>query len=139
MCLCPIACIRGLQEDEVLRATIAALTAGKPSFTPNDVDWKEVAAATNRTTKQCRERWINVVDPTVLKSKWSPEEIETLFRAQAQHGAWHSCGLSPLPRATPLPFLLWTRSARLGGMARVHMERCGTRAVRLPGPPRVCP
>ena len=32
------------------------------------VDWKVIANITGRTTKQCRERWINVLDPTILVS-----------------------------------------------------------------------
>ncbi len=60
----------------------------RPAGTPvvNSVDWKAIAKATGRSTKQCRERWINVVDPTVLRTKWSQEEIAALFEAQAELG-----------------------------------------------------
>ena len=51
------------------------------------MDWKAVAdAMTNRTTKQCRERWMNVLDPSISRCGWSNAEIHTLFRAQADVG-----------------------------------------------------
>ena len=50
------------------------------------VDWRAVAAATGRTTKQCRERWMNVLDPSISRAEWSAEEIHTLFNTHAQLG-----------------------------------------------------
>lgn len=34
---------------------------------------------TNRTGKQCRDRWINILDPALNKSSWSAEEDYTIF------------------------------------------------------------
>eukprot|EP01046_Picozoa_sp_COSAG06_P062362 COSAG06_NODE_14041_length_1195_cov_1.026460_1_plen_369_part_10 len=36
--------------------------------------WSVIAAALDRSNKQCRERWINQVDPSINKGKWTPEE-----------------------------------------------------------------
>lgn len=32
-----------------------------------------------RTAVQCRERWVNVLDPKVNKSPWTPEEEKKLI------------------------------------------------------------
>ena len=51
------------------------------------MDWRAVAdLMTDRTTKQCRERWMNVLDPSISRCGWSNAEIHTLFRAQADVG-----------------------------------------------------
>ena len=39
-----------------------------------------------RTTKQCRERWINILDPAIKKTPWTAEELDILFTAQAELG-----------------------------------------------------
>ncbi len=50
------------------------------------VDWRAVAKLAGRTTKQCRERWMNVLDPSISRAEWSAEEIHTLFNTHAQLG-----------------------------------------------------
>lgn len=40
----------------------------------------------NRTDVQCRERYINVLDPALLHQQFSPKEDEQLTRAVEQHG-----------------------------------------------------
>lgn len=52
----------------------------------NGVNWKAVAAQTGRTTKQCRERYVNVLDPCVIHAKWTEAELRTLFKAHAELG-----------------------------------------------------
>jgi hypothetical protein len=39
-----------------------------------------------RTTKQCRERWLNVLDPSIKRTAWTKQELDTLFRAQEELG-----------------------------------------------------
>uniref|UniRef100_A0A7S3LND3 Uncharacterized protein n=1 Tax=Aplanochytrium stocchinoi TaxID=215587 RepID=A0A7S3LND3_9STRA len=49
--------------------------------------WSEIASyVPGRIGKQCRERWFNHLDPTILKGSWTKEEDEKLFKAQAEYG-----------------------------------------------------
>lgn len=72
------------QEDELLRKLVGEYPYA--TLGANGVDWKAVAAQTGRTTKQCRERFINVLDPAIIHTKWTERELETLFRAHAELG-----------------------------------------------------
>jgi myb proto-oncogene protein len=40
----------------------------------------------NRTTKQCRERWRNRLDPRVVKSQWTPQEDQIISELHSQWG-----------------------------------------------------
>lgn len=41
------------------------------------------------TLKQCRDRWLNHLDPSINKGEWSPEEDERLAQAREKYGnAW---------------------------------------------------
>jgi hypothetical protein len=40
----------------------------------------------NRSAKQCRERWFNHLDPSVVKSEWTPQEDDLLFQQFELHG-----------------------------------------------------
>lgn len=53
-----------------------------------DASWLEVVDALGgrRTTKQCRERWSNHLDPTLKKTKWTEEEDAQLVEAQNRLG-----------------------------------------------------
>jgi hypothetical protein len=47
--------------------------------------WPRIASILpHRSSKQCRERWFNHLDPTVTKVSWGPEEDNFIF---AQHKA----------------------------------------------------
>lgn len=39
-----------------------------------------------RLGKQCRERWVNHLDPSINRAEWTEEEDETLLRAHARLG-----------------------------------------------------
>jgi transcription factor MYB, plant len=73
-----------LQEDDVLRKLVEQYPYSDGGA--NVVDWKAVATGTGRTTKQCRERWINVLDPGISHAKWTQEELEILFHSHAELG-----------------------------------------------------
>lgn len=50
-------------------------------------NWSSLAALLpGRLGKQCRERWVNSLDPDLLKKAWSPEEDETLIKYQSLWG-----------------------------------------------------
>lgn len=68
------------QEDEAITALIGAL---------GSLDWSAIArllvqelGLRGRTSKQCRERWHNHLDPSLKKAKWTNEELLLLFTAQ---------------------------------------------------------
>ena len=48
--------------------------------------WSIIATELDRSNKQCRERWINQVDPTINKGKWTEEEDAILKDALARLG-----------------------------------------------------
>jgi hypothetical protein len=39
-----------------------------------------------RIAKQCRERWVNHLDPAISKDAWTPEEDDVITAAIRQHG-----------------------------------------------------
>ena len=55
-------------------------------------NWAKVAeelaniGSRKKTGKQCRERWHNHLDPTIVKKGWSPEEDEIMFFEHRKHG-----------------------------------------------------
>jgi hypothetical protein len=40
----------------------------------------------HRTPKQCRERWLNNLDPAITKSPWTAEEDRLIFEAYVKYG-----------------------------------------------------
>mmetsp|Transcript_9814 Transcript_9814/g.11188 ORF Transcript_9814/g.11188 Transcript_9814/m.11188 type:complete len:427 (+) Transcript_9814:265-1545(+) len=49
--------------------------------------WSEIAThVTGRIGKQCRERWFNHLDPSILKTEWTEEEDKKLIEGQALLG-----------------------------------------------------
>ena len=46
-------------------------------------NWRGVSEQIEgRTPKQCRERWINHLDPSIKKGNWEPEEDEIILKTQ---------------------------------------------------------
>lgn len=74
-------CARGpwsKAEDARLRALVAA-------HSPKN--WTALAAQLgSRSGKQCRERWLNHLDPVIKKGPWSEEEDATLMALHRQLG-----------------------------------------------------
>lgn len=65
-------------EDELLSSLV---NKGGPRR------WSKVSGhIPGRNAKQCRERWVNHLDPTVNKGPWSSEEDRVLITAQQQLG-----------------------------------------------------
>lgn len=58
--------------------------------THGDRDWSKLATILKgRTGKQCRERFRNHLDPTLIKTPWTPEEDEMLIDLHKKFGnAW---------------------------------------------------
>lgn len=69
------------EEDEAILAFVQE---------NGDKDWSKLAVMLNgRTGKQCRERFKNHLDPSLVHTGWTPEEDQMLIDLHAQHGnAW---------------------------------------------------
>jgi hypothetical protein len=65
-------------EDEILIRTIKAKGAS---------NWNSIALSlTDRTGKQCRERWLSKLSPNFTADAWTAEEDEELINLQKEHG-----------------------------------------------------
>lgn len=54
----------------------------------SDLNWPTISEAFEgrRSVKQCRERWNNHLDPSLLKTKWSDEDDQRLRELQSELG-----------------------------------------------------
>lgn len=69
------------EEDEQL----ADLVGSAPSFTR--INWTELAEnMTDRTAKQCRERYTNSLKPNQKKGQWTEEEDSHIMQLQTMFG-----------------------------------------------------
>jgi len=67
-----------IEEDDMVLKLVATL--GTKS-------WVAIAKSiSGRTGKQCRERWVNQLDPSISKQRWSVDEDAILMRAHASLG-----------------------------------------------------
>lgn len=74
------------EEDATLVELVKKESAVPPSITASKT-WSRVAAQlTNRTGKQCRERYLNQLKPGIRRDPWSPEEERILREAHAKIG-----------------------------------------------------
>ncbi|KAJ3439402.1 homeodomain-like protein-related [Anaeramoeba flamelloides] len=66
------------EEDGLLKKTVKSY---------GDLNWKFISShIPKRTSKQCRERWKNKLDPSINHSAWTKEEDEILIEKQAIYG-----------------------------------------------------
>lgn len=64
-------------------------------------NWDHIAKhVPGRSGKQCRERWITVLDPKVNHDSWTPEEDALLLKFQKGVGNKWSCIADMLPGRT---------------------------------------
>mmetsp|Transcript_12575 Transcript_12575/g.22831 ORF Transcript_12575/g.22831 Transcript_12575/m.22831 type:complete len:511 (-) Transcript_12575:51-1583(-) len=69
------------EEDDTIRRMIEE-NGGHQS-----IRWSVIAKMLpGRLGKQVRERWINHLDPTIIKSEWTAEEDENLYQLQKRFG-----------------------------------------------------
>lgn len=82
------------QEDQCLIEAVRQL--GTKS-------WKAVAQnVPGRSGKQCRERWLGQLSPSVVKDHWTIDEDLALIRAQKLHGNKWSIIATTLPGRSPI-------------------------------------
>lgn len=68
------------EEDMILIEMVKQHGVGKAK-------WSHIAEQLpGRIGKQCRERWFNHLDPTIVRSDWSKEEDVILYEAQRRFG-----------------------------------------------------
>jgi hypothetical protein len=74
-------------EDDTLRGLVARHGAW---------DWTVIAQGLpGRTGRQCRERWVNYLAPTIIEDPWSQEEDYLLLAMHRQFGAkWSQIALA---------------------------------------------
>lgn len=84
------------EEDDTLRK---AIETAKAASETHQVQWTSIAGQiANRTGKQCRERWLNHLDPQIVpKSGWTPEEDTIINEGVAEMGTKWSEIVKRLP------------------------------------------
>ena len=98
----------GLQATEAAKPATGFAAAAVPAgANPNDHGWGAVAVKMGmRTSKQCRERWRNYVDPALRKGAWAKDEQALFVEAHKALGnackrhdhCWHlGCILPRVP------------------------------------------
>ncbi|KAK7844724.1 transcription factor myb3r-3 [Quercus suber] len=80
-------------EDEDKRLKVAVMLFGPKN-------WNKIAQfVPGRTQVQCRERWVNSLDPSLSWSEWTEEEDSKLKAAIAEHGyCWAKVAACVPPR-----------------------------------------
>lgn len=74
------------EEDKRLVELVDQETAVPPSMSAFKT-WSRVAAQlTNRTGKQCRERYLNQLKPGIRRDPWTADEERVLHEAHAKYG-----------------------------------------------------
>lgn len=88
------------EEDAQLVELVQREAAGPPSMSAFKT-WSRVAAQlTNRTGKQCRERYLNQLKPGIRREPWSSDEERVLHEAHAKIGNKWVAIASMLPGRT---------------------------------------
>eukprot|EP00668_Euglena_longa_P031678 GGOE01040920.1.p1 GENE.GGOE01040920.1~~GGOE01040920.1.p1 ORF type:complete len:409 (-),score=79.48 GGOE01040920.1:207-1385(-) len=99
-------------------------------------DWKTISTQmVGRNAKQCRERYVNHLDPTLCKEKWTPMEDQIIFDAHKKHGnQWSKiAALMPNKRTANATKNHWNSTLRRLERQRSHLAD-DTQPLCLPFP-----
>lgn len=81
-----ISYLQGAACDQRMR-TESTWKAAK-SLEGYEISWKHVSEMmTTRSSAQCRQRWVNYLDPRVCRKKWTLEEEQELICLFEKHGS----------------------------------------------------
>lgn len=73
-------------EDRELTALVKSQLQLLGEGNKKRIVWSQISKSFGgRSCKQCRERWINHLDPSVKKSEWTPEEDKSLLALAQVH------------------------------------------------------
>ena len=80
--------LRLLVEQEQRQQRKDQQEGGQRAGVGGGIRWVRVAKAygTSRSSKQLRERWLNVLDPSLKKGDWTEEETALVIRLQKELG-----------------------------------------------------
>ena len=68
------------EEDDLLKKLVLESPGSR-------AEWSTIATRMKtRNSKQCRERWLNHLNPHIRKGEWSAEEEEIFIDAHRRHG-----------------------------------------------------
>lgn len=92
-------------EEDAMLTQCLKFQLGDTSRGPNlggfKVQWNEVSKnIEGRTAKQCRERWINNLDPAINKGPWTKEEDERMKDLFKKYGPTWSAIAKEMPGRT---------------------------------------
>jgi len=72
------------EEDDLLYELV--LQYGPSNWAALSKELNEKLVYRRRSAKQCRERWINHMDPSINRDAWTPDEDDTLMKKQKELG-----------------------------------------------------
>ncbi|KAG6425452.1 hypothetical protein SASPL_115887 [Salvia splendens] len=95
-------------EDNLLRKLVADATAAAPG---ESITWVKIAESLEkRNDNACRQRWVNVLDPSIVKGPFTRQEEEILLREHIIHGNKWSTIVKSLPGRPVNNVKIWYNS-----------------------------
>jgi hypothetical protein len=88
-------------------------------------NWAAVASDMgDRTARQCRERWTNYINPTIIFSPWTPDEEALLDQKFAEYGSsWQAIAVFFPTRSKNQIKNHWTTRRKHGSTIRLTADR----------------
>lgn len=116
-----------LAEDEVIKNAINRYGLG-------NIKWSEISKhLVGKLGKQCRERWVNHLDPTLKKTPWTDEEDLILRDTHAEIGnRWRNIALLLPGRSENSVKNRWNSAKRRRRRSELAIANPGTRRRRKP-------